>query len=275
MHMLQNGLFTIHEFANQCFITRDTLLHYDKLDLLKPAFRGENNYRYYSSSQLSIIKIIRILQNLGMSLSEIKALKDKRTPEVFSQILQDQLIELDKKIEQLSRARNLMFTQLKVIQSVENIDENAISIQFLPAEAIALGELNDFSRGKKDYDAERDFYINIRRKYPDLDLNYPVWATFSQETVKRKNYDKPERFYVYNPEGYDRRPAGLYAIGYTRGGYGQNSALFERLFEYIKKNNFEICGNAYEEYPLDEFCVISETDYLMRLMIEVREKKSN
>ena len=271
--MLQNGLFTIHEFAKQCFVTRDTLLHYDKLDLLKPAFRGENNYRYYSSSQLPIMKVIRILQNLGMSLEDIKELKDKRTPEVFAQVLEEQLAELDKKIEQLSRARNLMFTQRKIIKSVESIDENAVSIQFLPAEAIALGELNDFSRGKKIYDAERVFYINISRKYPDLDLNYPVWATFSQEAMKRKSYDKPERFYVYNPEGYDRRSAGLYAVGYTRGGYGENSALFERLFDYIKANNFEICGDAYEEYPLDEFCVVNEADYLIRIMIEVREKE--
>ena len=65
----------------------------------------------------------------------------------------------------------------------------------------------------------------------------------------------------------------MYAIGYTRGGYGKGRELYERILDYLDKNNFEVCGPAYEEYPLNELCVIDEKNYLMRVMITVREKR--
>jgi len=45
--MPENGMFSISDFAKYSRTTRDTLLHYDRIGLLSPATRGENNYRYY------------------------------------------------------------------------------------------------------------------------------------------------------------------------------------------------------------------------------------
>ena len=46
----------INEFAKLCHTTKDTLLHYDQKDLLKPEYTAENKYRYYSIEQfLNII----------------------------------------------------------------------------------------------------------------------------------------------------------------------------------------------------------------------------
>ena len=48
--------------------------------------------------------------------------------------------------------------------------------------------------------------------------------------------------------------------------------MYERMMEHIDKNSFEVCGDAYEEYPLNEVCIIDNDSYLMRVMIAVREK---
>ena len=104
-------------------------------------------------------------------------------------------------------------------------------------------------------------------------MNYPVWGFFSENRIKQEDWVWPDRYYFYNPEGRDKRPAAFYAIGYTRSGYGQGGDLYKRLIDYIKKNGFEICGDAYEEYPLNEVCIMDNTNYLMRVMITVREKK--
>jgi DNA-binding transcriptional MerR regulator/effector-binding domain-containing protein len=271
--MADNRLFSVGDFAKFSRTTRDTLHHYDKIGLLSPISRGENSYRYYSSGQLSQINVIRILQNLGLSLTEIKALKDNRTPEIVSEVLMRQIEQIDSKINDWVQARKLLFTLQKAINSVLSIDEQAITIQFMPAEAIILGELNDYSRGKNDYDALYSFYHDINKKYPNLDMNYPVWGVFSEDRIKRGDYAWPDRYYFYNPEGHDKRPASLYAVGYTRGGYGQGTGLYNRIINYINRNDFEICGNAFEEYPLNEFCILDDRNYLMRVMITVREKK--
>jgi len=269
--MKRKETFSVAEFAEFSRTTRDTLLYYDKLGLLKPELRGENNYRFYSSAQLSIVNLIRTYQALGMTLAEIAALKENRTPEHFYGHLEQQIALIDGKIDEWVRARKLLFTLRQIINSTFNINENEITIQFMPAEAIVIGELNDYSRGKNDYDALLSFYRSSSEKYPDLDLNYPVWGIFSEERIKKRDWVWPDRYYFYNPEGLDKKPAALYAIGYTRGGYGQSAGLYERLLDYIDGNGFEICGPAFEEYPLNEVCVIDDKDYLMRIMITVRE----
>jgi effector-binding domain-containing protein len=112
----------------------------------------------------------------------------------------------------------------------------------------------------------------MNEKFPDMDLNYPVWGTFSEERIKRGDWVWPDRYYFYNPEGHDRKPAALYAIGYARGGYGKTGGLYDRMMDYINRNGLEICGDTYEEYPLNEVCITEDKDYLIRTMITVREK---
>jgi len=268
-----SGLLSISDFAEFSRTTRDTLLHYDRIGLLSPVMRGENNYRYYSSSQLAIINVIRTFQQLGMSLDDIRGLKDRRTPELANMVFERQIEEIDTKIKEWVSARKLLLTLKKAINSGSSIDEREITVKFLPAEAIVLGDLNDYSRDRTDYDALLSFYHDMSQKYPDLDLNYPVWATYSYAKLLKRDWDHPDRYYFYNPEGYDRRPAALYVIGYKRGGYGPNDELYGRLVNYIEKNSYEICGDAYEEYPLNEICAIDDKDYLIRVMITVREKE--
>jgi len=271
--MQESGLFSISDFAKFSRLTRDTLLHYDRIGILTPAMRGENNYRQYSGSQLAVVNVIRTLQQLGMTLNEIKKLKDVRTPELTNEVLGHQIEKIDKTIKDWIRARKLLLTIRKTINSTNSVDEDKMSIQFLPAEAIILGDLNDYSQGRSFYDTLLSFYRSISEKYPDLDLNYYVWGAFSEERIKKGDWIGADRFYFLNPEGHDRRPAALYAIGYMRGGYDQGDALYRRLVEYIDRNGFEICGDAYEEYPLNEVCIVDSSNYLMRVMITVREKK--
>ena len=45
------------------------------------------------------------------------------------------------------------------------------------------------------------------------------------------------------------------------------------MLDYIYSNGFEICGPTYEEYPLNEISVVEDKDYLMRVMITVRERQ--
>jgi DNA-binding transcriptional MerR regulator len=272
--MPENGLFSIKDFAKYSRTTRDTLLHYDRIGLLTPVSRGENKYRYYSNAQLSMVNVIRTCQQLGMTLEEIKKLKDVRTPELVVRELTKQIEKIDKKIEDWIRARKLLLTLLKSLHSVSNIDEEKITVQFLPAEAIIMGDLNDYTRGRTFLDTLLSFYQSMNEKYPDLDLNYLVWATHSEERIKRGEWAGSDRFYFYNPEGHDRRPAALYAIGYMRGGYTDGDPLFKRIIEFIDKNNFEICGPAFEEFPINEVFETEPSNYLIRVLITVREKGS-
>lgn len=64
-------LLTSGQFAQLCRTSKDTILYYDKLGLLKPILVGDNNYRYYSVEQYCIFDRIKLLQDTGYSLEEI------------------------------------------------------------------------------------------------------------------------------------------------------------------------------------------------------------
>ncbi len=270
--MANYGIFPISQFAKLSRTTRDTLLYYDRIGLLSPIARGENKYRYYSSDQLAVTNVIRALQESGLSLAELKEWHDRRTPENMDGTLTNQIEWIDGKVEDLLRTKKLLSTLRQSIRSAGNVDEKAITIQFLPETGIILGGVNDYSKGKNEYDALIRFYHSIENKYLDADLNYPVWGFFPEERVRRGDWLKPERYYFQNPGGRDKRPAAYYAIGYTRGGYGRSDALYRRLIGYINEHGFEISGGAYEEYPLNEVCVADDENYLMRILITVRKK---
>jgi effector-binding domain-containing protein len=59
--------------------------------------------------------------------------------------------------------------------------------------------------------------------------------------------------------------------GYTRGNYGQSAALYKRLLAYIEQHNLEICGPAFETYPLNEISISDPDRYLMRISITVKQ----
>ncbi|MCL2140345.1 MAG: MerR family transcriptional regulator [Dehalococcoidia bacterium] len=270
--MSNKKYFSVSEFAKFSRTTQETLRHYDRIGLLSPISRGNNKYRYYDGRQISTINMIRTFQTFGMSLEEIKTLRDDQSHESLNELFESQLDRIDSKIDEWVRARKLLFALQKSLHSVLNSNEKEITIQYVPAEAIILGDLNDYSRGRNDYDALFSFYNEMSKKYPDLDMNYPVWGCFSEERIKKGDWVWPDRYYFYNPEGHDRRPAALYAVGYTRGGYGHSDELYQRILKYVDINGFEVCGDAYEEYPLNEISIAEDNNYLMRVMVTVQNK---
>lgn len=270
--MRKNKMLTVSNFAKFARTTRDTLIFYDKIGLLSPAIRSDNNYRYYSHAQLSTINLIRTLQTLGMPLSEIKRLKNMRTPDLVDAVLENQINQINGEINELVRTRELLYYIKSPIHSHLNIDESAITIQFQPEASIILGEQNDYGGDRDDYDALFSFYNKCGEMYPNVSLNYPVWGYFSADRIRNRDWVWPDRYYFYSSEGHDIRPAALYAIGYTRGGYGQCPDLYNRILDYIEANDYEISGPAYEEYPLNELSVLEEKDYLIRVMITVKTR---
>lgn len=270
--MKKKAEFTISDFAKFARTTRDTLIYYDRIGLLSPLLRRENKYRYYSHNQLGTINLIRTLQTLGMPLNEIKRLKNKRTPDLVDAVLENQIVHIDNEIKKLTRARELLDSLKASIHSHLDIDEAVITIKRLPEANIVLGDQNNYSGDRNDYDALYSFYSKCVDKYPDMDLNYPVWGLFTAERIRTHDWVWPDRYYFYYPDGRDTRPAALYAIGFTRGGYGQGHDLYNRMLDYIENNGFEVSGPAYEEYPLNELSVLEDDNYLIRVMITVQKR---
>lgn len=64
--------YTVNTLAKLPGVSVRTLHFYDEIGLLKPAYYGDNNYRYYEEEQLLILQQILFYRELGFSLNEIR-----------------------------------------------------------------------------------------------------------------------------------------------------------------------------------------------------------
>ena len=72
MNHANKNLYQIGEVTKMLGVTRRMLLNYEDLGLLTPAYKNESSgFRYYSADNIVHIRIIKVLQRLGLSLSEI------------------------------------------------------------------------------------------------------------------------------------------------------------------------------------------------------------
>ena len=271
--MSNKGNFSVSAFAKYSRTTKDTLLHYDRIGLLSPMLRGDNGYRYYHPGQMAMVNVIRTMQDMGLSLNEIKEMVHERDPGSSEATFRSQIGRIDQKIKSLINTKQLLSTLHQNVLAGLEIDEHSISFVEMNEKSLILGERNDYSNGKNDYDALNIFYAKTQERYPDMNLNYPVWGYFLPERIKRGDWKWPDHFYFYHPQGEEKRPASLYAVGYTRGGYGECGDLYEKMLKFIKKNNHELSGGVYEEYMLNEIFITNEKNYLIRLMMEVSKIK--
>lgn len=64
--------YTVNQLAKLAGISIRMLHHYDEIGLLKPAYYGENKYRYYEKEQLLQLQQILFFKSLGIPLSAIQ-----------------------------------------------------------------------------------------------------------------------------------------------------------------------------------------------------------
>ena len=266
-----SGLLSIGELAKFARVSRTALIHYDGMGLISPVERGDNNYRYYSPHQVTTTNLVTTLQELKVPLKEITKYIKHRTPESIISLFSEQSKQIDQNIQELLRAQRLLLALRDIIEDGLSVNEEEIKVEWCEEEAVLIGPQIDYSDGTTIEDAFLNFYRHCHAKDKELDMNYPVWAIFSEERLKSGDWIGPDRFYFKKPDAPDKKPAGLYLTGYTRGYYGESIALYKRLMAYMEEHDLEICGPSYEMFPLNEISIADPLNYLMRISIRVKQ----
>lgn len=101
--------YTVKKLAQSSGVSIRTLRFYDEIGLLKPAYYGDNNYRYYEEAQLLMLQQILFFRELGMQLNDIQKIIsspdfDKvKTLESHRKILEKNLDQTKKLIETVDK----------------------------------------------------------------------------------------------------------------------------------------------------------------------------
>ncbi|MGL5415917.1 MAG: MerR family transcriptional regulator [Clostridium sp.] len=261
--MKNNLHMTISEFSHITGIKPENLRYYDQIKLLSPDCRGDNGYRYYTRSQLNTAYLIVSLRDIGISIDEIRKYIQSRTPEKLFTLFNTQRTQILNEIKKLHVTLEIMNLYTTMASTALVHDENKIFIERKKKEPILLGPL---ILDKNTDDSFISFYDFVSEK--GFNLGYPLGVIVKKETLQDTSSLLPFKYYFKvetNENAY--KPEGDYAVIYGRCAYGESDYLYEKLLSFIKENNLTICGDAYEEYPLNELSILDETQYCVRIEI--------
>src|SRR5690625_3412814 len=96
-----NLSFTIGEVSKILNIPIDTLRYYDKIGLVHPHKRGENNYRYYDLEQFDLLSTIRMLRAMDVPIKQVVDLLSEDNLHEVHQWLSNQQTEIKQQIAYL------------------------------------------------------------------------------------------------------------------------------------------------------------------------------
>lgn len=99
--------YSSSDLCNKANVTKKTLRHYEKLEILTPSIVDDNGYWYYTDEDLDKLQLIKNLQTMGFSLKEIK-----RNLDTDCQLLKEQLSEklsyINEQMIQLELAKRMI-----------------------------------------------------------------------------------------------------------------------------------------------------------------------
>ena len=273
--IFEDWLIPIKEFAELVGMTPEALRHYDRKGLFHPAKRGKKgenkDYRYYAPPQITVVKMFRVLAEIGLPLNTIGELARDRTPEKLIKLLSKQKRILEDEIDFLKECLSVISVFLELLNEGISATENELHVKKMPEMRIILGGTNDF-------DGSVGFYREFTRfctapQEPKLNLSYPIGGYFESMDVFMAKPSQPTRFFSLDPNGNDKVQEALYLTGYTRGYYGQTNDLPERMAAFAKKNGLVFAGPVYNIYLFDELSVAEPERYLLRASALVKETR--
>lgn len=271
--MAQKVLFSIGETAKIHHISKQALIFYDKIGLLKPCYiNPDNGYRYYSLDEFAILDIIIYLKTLDVPLDEIKQYIVKRNAQ--------------NSIEFFSRQKKMIEGKIQTLKDIKLKLENAI------AQYTDSAEYNQTKPFLKKRRAQHSVQYDINPPYDEVQtdlmlkrllqyveqhdylLEYTLGTTISIDNLKRGIFNQNHKtFAIVNKKlrhsKYCQIPAGTYATIYHHGAYDQIGKSYNLLMEYIQQNQLTILADAYEYLLFDIFLTRDKRDFITEISILV------
>lgn len=267
--MAHKGLLSIGEFAKLTGIPRSKLIYYDEIGLFTPADRGENNYRYYSLSQIIIAGFINDMASFGVPLKDLLTLAHERTPEIMLDVLESASEEHRKKIAELKETQNILDIKADLIRMGLEAGQEEIAVVDYNEFHYILGSENIHQDAATFYPAWLAF-MNAAKK-AGINIKYPVGGYFDDFDRFLQNPGMPSRYYFVNPRGKNKREGGKWLAGCVHGFYGATNGLPERMKAYAEEHQLKLTGPVFNTFLFDEMSTVNPDDYLLRASVKIIE----
>lgn len=109
--------FLIGDVSRLMDTPKSTLRYYDEKKIFSPEIKGKNGYRYYSPEQFIILREIKMMRDMKLSLDEIIKILNNSDEEKILEIINKNLKKVQKEME------NLKTIEKNLLKNIENYNE--------------------------------------------------------------------------------------------------------------------------------------------------------
>lgn len=237
-------MYSIGQFSVMLNINKKTLRYYDEIDLFKPSYVDTNNqYRYYDESQISIIKEIMRLKDVGIPLEQIRIVLDEQNSKQLQETYFFRLKEIESLLKQLNKQKDLIEAHLKENNTVIGTpcDFSIEQGYFLEEGYVYYNNVNcdyeDINGAISEFYANADGLVlktgHIFKRCLD-DSSKGICEIFAYTTFDGKH----EKV---------RLQTRLMCLKVTCNSFNQREGAYRALFDFTQKEGFHT-SDVYEKY---------------------------
>ncbi|WP_455538330.1 MerR family transcriptional regulator [Terrisporobacter sp.] len=264
--------YKIGEISEMYDMSRDSLIYYEKIGIIKPT-RDNNGYRLYSISDIWRLNLIKELKSLGFSFKMIKEYLENRDLDSTNKLLEDGITLLDDQILRLLKQKENMRKRM------ESIDKTASSPNLNSIELTYLKErkgliLNGEVKRDEDFDLLiQKLQKNYNNKFNILGNNN-LGSVFKMNSLEKgitTDYesvfcllkDNETEYNIIFEEGY-------YVTLIYSGDYTNNKEHIKNMFDFIEENKLIVAGNPMEIYRIDIHETENKNEFITEIQIPIK-----
>lgn len=275
-----NTIYSIGETAKIHGISKQTLIYYDKIDLLKPhSYDPNNNYRYYTMEEFATLDIILLLKEIGVPLAQIKDYLKNRNIVSSIALFKQQEQRLEKRIRILKHLQAKIKNKLIVFQDYEEsaYEEDIVFIKDHPAYHVIEMEIKDPGGIPELEIAMKKLMQYMRDK--NYIFNYQVGTTIQYERLMNRLFYENQTILTFVDKPlkdihYKHINSATYVTIYFKGNYNSFHKPYEQLFRYINEHHYEIIGPSYELNITDLYSVHDNNEYITEIRIPIKKDRN-
>ena len=132
-------MLKIGDFSRLSMVSIRMLRYYDEHGILSPAYIDKfTGYRYYETKQLSEISNVKLLRDMGISISEIKILKHLNySPEAMLTVIKECQIKMQAEYSDIEKRLLTLDKTIKKLERNETMPKYNVELKTVPKRSVA------------------------------------------------------------------------------------------------------------------------------------------
>lgn len=277
MANISKAYLSAKAFSALTHVPLDTIKYYDRIGLLKPAFVGENKYRYYLPEQALDLTRIIFSVRAKIKLEDIQKIMTCNDAATSMSQYMEIYNTLEDKISELEAIRNTIVNLKYWYDLALQHPPRSLFFHYLPEWFMIYSPKLNISSGEFSNDSNLANELFFKAFYDKRWPHYQLGAYYETADLLQDNYSRVAFFIkTDHPERHTKEELCLNAQGtylcYLDYTGGKNMAQTVRSYlQALQEQKLEIIGNIYVHDVVNSLITSDPKEYCT--MIYAKAKK--